>query len=282
MVLSDKIFNEFKDPRYFQILFLGSFLTYGLLYLGWQANWLNYAASLGTAIVTQIVFCILYKKPLSAVKSAFITAFGLSLLLKASAPWVFALAAFVAISAKFLLRYKGKHLFNPANIGIVVCLLFTNEAWVSPGQWGNDTILVFFMGVAGLTVLLRINRLETTIVFLSALLMFQYLRLITYLGWDLAVLWHKFSSGTLLLFAFFMITDPMTIPNHKKARIPWAVIVAFITFVLSQWFYVYTAAIWALFIVTPLTVLFDHWWEHKKFEWQTPFFPLPITSNPNK
>lgn len=282
MTHSDKLFTELKDPRYFQILFLGSFLTYGLLYLGWQANWLNYAGAVGTAVATQCVFSLWYKKPLSSIKSALITAFGLSLLLKGAAPWVFVLAAFVAIAAKFLLRYKGKHLFNPANIGIVVCLIFTNQAWVSPGQWGNEIILIFFMGVAGLTVLLRINRLETTLVFLAALLLFQYLRLITYLGWDMAVLWHKFSSGTLLLFAFFMITDPMTIPNHKKARIPWAIAVALITFVLSQWFYVYTAAIWALFIVTPLTVLFDHWWEHKKFEWQMPFSSLQVASNPNK
>ena len=79
MTNSDKIFTELKDPRYFQILFLGSFLTYGLLYLGWQANWLNYAASVGTAVVTQCIFSLWYKKPLSSVKSAFITAFGLSL-----------------------------------------------------------------------------------------------------------------------------------------------------------------------------------------------------------
>ncbi len=282
MEKSDKIITELKDPRYFQILFLGSFLTYGLLYLGWQVNWLNYVAVISTALITQLVFCAIYKQPFAAIKSALITSMGLSLLLKASAPWVFMLAAFVAIAAKFLIRFNGKHLFNPANIGIVVCLVFTNQAWVSPGQWGSEVLLVFFMGVAGLTVLLRINRLETTLVFLTSLLLFQYLRSIAYLGWDISVLWHKFSSGTLLLFAFFMITDPMTIPNHRKARIPWAVIVAFATFILSQWFYVYIAAIWALFIVTPLTVLFDHWLKYKKFEWQLPKPTFQVASNPNK
>ncbi len=259
--------NELTDPRYFQILFLFSFISYGILYLGWAANIRNYAVILGSALTTQVLFAHIYKKPFSSIKSAMITAFGLCMLLKGADTYIYVLAPFVAISGKFLIKYRGKHLFNPANLGIIVCLLFTNEAWVSPGQWGSDVVLVFFMGIAGLTVLLRVGRLDTALAFLITLISLQYLRQVWYLGWTTEVLWHKFSSGTLLLFTFFMITDPMTIPENLKARIQWAMLVAVLTFILSNWFFSYTAAICALFILSPLTVILDRTFEAPRFEW---------------
>ena len=259
--------NELSDPRYFQILFLFSFISYGMLYLGWAANIWNYGVIVGSALATQMLFAHIYKKPFSSVKSATITAFGLCMLLKGADTYIYVLGPFVAISGKFLIKYRGKHLFNPANLGIVACLLFTNDAWVSPGQWGSDVVLVFFMGIAGLTILLRVGRLDTALAFLITLIALQYLRQVWYLGWTTEVLWHKFSSGTLLLFSFFMITDPMTIPDNQKARIPWAMLVAILTFILSNWFFSYTAAIWALFILSPLTVILDRTFEAPRFEW---------------
>ena len=49
-----------------------------------------------------------------------------------------ALAAFGAIASKFLFRVDSKHFFNPANLGIIIALTFTQDAWVSPGQWGEE------------------------------------------------------------------------------------------------------------------------------------------------
>jgi Na+-transporting NADH:ubiquinone oxidoreductase subunit NqrB len=273
MILQTKfpaISRELSDPRYFQILFLFSFISFGMLYLGWAIYIRNYAVILSTALSTQIIFAYLYKKPFSSVKSALITSFGLCMLLKGSDTYIYVLAPFIAISGKFLITYRGKHLFNPANLGIVACLVFTDAAWVSPGQWGSDVVLVFFMGVAGLTVLLRVGRLDTALAFILTLIALQYLRQVWYLGWTTEVLWHKFSSGTLLLFTFFMITDPMTIPDNKKARVPWAMMVAILTFILSTWYFSYAAAIWALFILSPLTVILDRAFKAPKFEWLKP------------
>lgn len=44
----------------------------------------------------------------------------------------------VAIASKFVFSFGEKHFFNPANFGIIFALLLTNNAWVSPGQWGED------------------------------------------------------------------------------------------------------------------------------------------------
>ena len=75
------------------------------------------------------------------------------------------------------------------------------------------------------------------------------------------------SNGTLLLFAFFMITDPMTTPNHKKARIVWAAAIGLFLFVASNFYYIQSAAIWILFFISPFTPLFDRLFVAEKYEW---------------
>ena len=162
---------------------------------------------------------------------------------------------------------KGKHLFNPANFGIIASIVLFQDAWISPGQWGSDTLFLLCLTLMGCIVLHKIGRLETTVVFLGSLFLMEYLRTIVYQGWEMDVLWHKFSSGTLLLFAFFMITDPMTIPNSKKARMIWALILAGATFLLSTRMQIYTAPIWVIFFITPITVLLDKVLPGVKFEW---------------
>ena len=74
--------------------------------------------------------------------------------------------ATIAIASKFLIRVRGKHIFNPANIGIVGAMLLTGDAWVSPGQWGAGPALVFLVGAAGLMVVLRVGRIDTSMAFL--------------------------------------------------------------------------------------------------------------------
>ena len=261
--------HERNDPRYFQILFLGSFLLFGISYLDWDANVLTYSVFIATALITQVLFAFFTTKNYASIKSGMITALGLCLLLKTGELWVASLGAFVAISSKYILRLRGKHIFNPANIGIIVSILLTNQAWISPGQWRSSMLLWFFIGAAGLMMLLKVSRLDTTIAFFLTFGLLLFIRSVVYLGWEPEVWWHQMSNGTLLLFAFFMITDPMTIPNHAKARIIWSIGLAITLFVASSFFYIQTAAIWILFFISPFTPLFDQFFQQKKYEWNT-------------
>ncbi len=259
--------NELRDPRYFQILFLGSFLFVGINYLGWNSESIKYLVTFLVAIITQLTFSFKTTQRYSSIKSALITALGLCLLLKTGNIWVTALASFVAIASKFLIKSNGKHIFNPANIGIILAILITGNAWVSPGQWGSSTLLWFLIGACGFTMILKVNRLDTTIVFLLVFGGLLYCRQVIYLGWETEVWLHKVNNGTLLLFSFFMITDPMTIPNHKRARIIWASLLALLLFVSSNYFYIQTAAIWLLFLISPFTPMFDKYFSAPKYKW---------------
>lgn len=262
--------RESSDPRYFQILYLGSFLLYGVSYLGWDTALPKYLALFGAAVATQLAFSYFTTKKYSSIKSALITALGLCLLLKTGSIETAVLAAVIAISTKFILKVKNKHIFNPANIGIVTAILLSNDAWVSPGQWGSSVVLWFLVGAAGLMMILKVGRMDTSITFLAVFGGLLFLRQVVYLGWEPSVWLHQMSNGTLLLFAFFMITDPMTTPNHTCARIIWAGALGAALFIASNFFYVQTAAVWLLFMISPFTPFFDRLFQAKKYAWSTP------------
>ena len=264
-----KLNRELEDPRYFQILFLGSFLLYGILELSWDITWEKVVLILLSALVTQVLFALIYGKSLHSIKSALITALGLSLLLHVDQIWVGALAACLAISSKFLIRLKGKHIFNPANFGIILSIVLTSQSWVSPGQWGSNTILLFFIGSAGLMMILKVGRIDTAFAFIGTYALLRFAYVVLYLGWSTDVWIHQMLNGTLLLFTFFMITDPMTTPNHKKARWIWSLILAVVVFVASIHFYIQDAAVWALFGISLFTPLFDRIYQGSKFHWIT-------------
>ncbi|MEM9487284.1 MAG: RnfABCDGE type electron transport complex subunit D [Cyanobacteria bacterium P01_F01_bin.116] len=200
-------------------------------------------------------------------RSPLITALGLSLLLRTDHITTMAFATAIAIASKFLLKTNNKHFFNPANLGIIAALTLTNDAWVSPGQWGDEIWYAFIFTGAGGMVLKRVGRWDTTGMFLASYALLEAIRNL-YLGWTWDVWSHRMINGSLLLFALFMVTDPRSIPNARPARLIWALAIAVLTFVLRNQFYLSTAVFWALFLLAPLTILLDKLWESTRFEWK--------------
>jgi Na+-transporting NADH:ubiquinone oxidoreductase subunit NqrB len=202
----------------------------------------------------------------SSLPSALITSLGLSLLLRADHYSTLILAGAVGIASKFLFRVQDKHLFNPANFGMITALFLTPDAWVSPGRWGEEGwYAVLFLGAGGL-VLRRVGRWDTTIAFLGSYAGLEAVRNL-WLGWTWDVWAHRLMSGSLLLFALFMVTDPRSIPNSRTGRIIWAVAIALLTFVLRNYFFMSDAVFWALFFLSPLTLLIDFYLPSDRFSW---------------
>jgi Na+-transporting NADH:ubiquinone oxidoreductase subunit NqrB len=154
-----------RDPRNWQLVFLSTFLLYGIWHLNWQDEMLNFCILAPTVLSVQYLFIRLNKINLDSLKSALITGLGLTLLFKTDQWWMLVLAGTIAIAGKFLIRFKGKHIFNPANFGIVISILLFNRGWVSPGQWGSSTLLLLIIGAAGFMVLQKSNRIDTGIQF---------------------------------------------------------------------------------------------------------------------
>lgn len=278
----------FQDPRLFQIAFLSAFLGLGVWTRDWTLQPYVVLTAIAVCAIAQVLLVLLLPPPsqqpsvekkqgsqwhyaLTSLPSAAITSLSLCLLLRTNQPITMAVAAVAAISSKFLLRSPHrKHFFNPANFGIIVVLLLTQDAWVSPGQWGTDWWAVLLLAGTGGTICGRVGRWDTSATFLGGYTVLELLRhlWLGWAGWDLLL--HHLSSGSLLLFALFMLTDPRSIPNARLARVLWALAIAVLTFGLRYVFFIPAAMFWALFLLAPTTVLFDRIWPAQPFQWIQP------------
>lgn len=260
--------NKTTDPRYFQIVFLTSFAIYGYIELDWNFNWTCLVASISGVLLTQFIFYKRLQLPKSSFLSAIVTLLGLILLLRTNSFWLYALAGSLSICSKFLIQNNRKHFFNPVNFGIILTIIITDNAWISPGQWGSAGIYILIVGVFALLVLVKVKQLLNGIIFLGSLFLFEFIYLNLYLGWPLDMATHKLTSGSLLLFSFFMITDPRTTPNHNWTRGIWAFFIAGISFYLIEFQYLPTAPFWVLFFISPLTPILNKQTDAKAFQWK--------------
>ncbi len=268
-----------QDARIYQIIFLSLFLVLGIGTRDWTLQAGMILATIATCLLTQTILlwatraegelpdrASVLKSISHSIPSALITSLGLSLLLRADHYSTIVLASIAAILSKFVLRVNDKHIFNPANFGIIAALLITPDAWVSPGQWGEERWYALLFLSAGGLVLKQVGRWDTTVAFLGTYAGLEAVRNV-WLGWTWDVWAHRLTSGSLLLFALFMITDPRTIPNARMGRLIWAVSIALLTFILRNYFFVSTAVLWALVMLAPLSILLDWIWTAPRFSW---------------
>jgi Na+-translocating ferredoxin:NAD+ oxidoreductase RnfD subunit len=213
-----------RDPRWFQIAVLSALLVYGVGALDFEVRPGIAAVILGVALGVQALADRWGGRPFEP-KSALISALSLCLLLRTPSPALAAAAAAISIGSKPLIRIGGKHVFNPSNLGLVVVVLASERAWVSPGQWGNAALLAFAFVCLGSVVVRRAARSDVTWAFLAFWVAALFWRA-AWLGDPWAIPLHQLASGSLLLFAFFMISDPKTTPDSRAGRILFAALVA--------------------------------------------------------
>jgi len=259
----------FGDARDFQILFLLTFLCLGVWVRDWTLHLPLMIAVITASLGTQLLFNRLFAVPNASLRSAWITAISLCLLLRANSVFTMIAAGVLAIACKFIFRFRGKHFFNPSNFGIIAVLLLTNDAWVTPGQWGQDVGYALLFFCTGAMIVKKVGRWDTTAAFLFSYAALEAARNL-WLGWTWDVYLNRMMSGSLLLFSFFMITDPRAIPDRKIARLLWTVAVAALTYFLRNKYFIPTAPFWALFVLSPFTVFLDRIWPAKRFEWIEP------------
>jgi hypothetical protein len=216
-----------SDPRLYQIATLASLLAYGIGWLHFDITPSRAALLIGTALATQAAgdWATRGRRAPVNFRSALISGLSLSLLLRTNRTELAVLAAVLTIAAKFVIRFRGKHLFNPTDGGLVAMLLLTDQVWVSPAQWGYAGFFGFLLACAGGVVVNRALRSDVTwtfIAFYASLLVARS----WYLGEPMTIPVHRLESGALLLFAFFMISDPKTTPDSRAGRVVFSALVA--------------------------------------------------------
>lgn len=155
---------------------------------------------------------------------------------------LFVLVILLSLLPKYLLRINGRHIFNPSNIGLAWGLLligpsnvFSEHLWWAP--LGAPMVISMAVIVGGaLWVLRQVRMIPMAAVFLATF--FVLVGILAVSGGHYYALWHDGPVGgsfywltialspELLIFAFFMITDPQTAPKSASGRIVYAVLTA--------------------------------------------------------
>lgn len=259
--------GRFRDPRAVQMVLLGSILAAGAWRYDFNLGLTQIALTFAAGILAQAVFERIAGRPTRSIMSPLVTSLSISILLRADQLWIYPAAAIAAIASKYLLRARGKHIFNPSCFGIILALTTLPGAWVSPGQWGAGVAIAGWIIAAGMTVTARAASADIS----SSFVLFYGIGLaarVLWFGQRFAVLLHQMSNGALLLFAFFMLSDPKTIPDSRRGRIVHAATVAAIAFTLQFWLYANNALVWALFLGAPAVMLWDARWPAPRFKWE--------------
>lgn len=259
---------KLRDPRLAQMVVLGTILAAGAALYDFALDPRQVILTFAAVLLAQGISDRIAGRADLNYKSALITALSLSLLLRADSMWAHPMAAAAAVGSKSLIRVRGKHLFNPSCFGVIFALIAIPGVWVSPGQWGDGIALAGWIAVAGTMVVSRAARADIS----SGFVLFYggaTLARILWLGQRLAVLTHRMASGALLLFAFFMISDPRTAPDDWRGRLAHSALVAAIAFAMGAHFYVTNSLVWALFLAAPAVPLWDVIFEAPRFEWKS-------------
>ena len=260
------------DPRLYQIGTLAALLVYGMGWLDFDITPVRAALILATALATQRVCDRLSgsRAPFASTsRSALISGLSLCLLVRSNVHALACLAAVIAIASKFLIKVRGKHVFNPTDGAIIALLLVTKQVWVSPGQWGTAAFFAFLMACAGSLVVTRAARADVSLAFIAAFSALVIGRSL-YLGEPLALPLHRLESGAFLLFSFFMMSDPKTTPDSRAARMVFATLVAATAWYVQFRLFRTNGLLWSLAIWSMAVPMLDRMFPSPRYAWTRP------------
>ena len=258
-----------SDARHYQIAALATLTIYNLGWIDFGARPLNSALALTGALVTQII-CSRLTGIAIDLRSPLITGLSLSLLLRTDEPLIHLAAGILAIGSKFVLRLDGKHIWNPAGFAIVVLLFATpSHVWVSPGAWGSQVWLAALLCFFAILVLGAARRSDIAIFFFGTHAALLFCRAL-WLGDPLAIPLHQLQSGSLLIFTFFMISDPRTSPDSRLGRFLFAAAVAASAHYMAFFMQMRPALYFALIALSPFIFLIDKLLPAERFSWTRP------------
>ena len=216
------------DPRYLIAFLITLVLVAAQFRYHMFGGYERLVLALGTCMVTEALLSWFDRGKVVNLQSAYISGISLTLLTKpqGAALWPFALGGFLAISSKYVLRYRDNHLWNPTNFAITILLLTApDRVSVLSHQFGNDIATNLVIWTFGLIIAMRVGVLHITLAYLASFLILGSLRA-GVLGLPVLPEIAPITGPMDQLFVFFMITDPRTVVKGKRKQIVVAVLIA--------------------------------------------------------
>jgi hypothetical protein len=247
------VLPKLRDPRLHVAAVVITIHVLGQLGLGF---WVSVPQILAAILTTALIeLAVTFRRTRSFVwpASAMLTGSGVALILRVPGTppgdhwsfhswYVFSGVAALSLLTKYAIRYRDSHLFNPSNIGLVIAFVVLGSTRAEPLDfwWGPlDAWMIAAYAVilvGGLLITRRLQLLAMALTFWIAVA--GGLALIAASGHSMTARW-AFSpvsgvdywrvivfSPELLIFLFFMITDPKTVPLGRVGRVLFALLVA--------------------------------------------------------
>jgi Na+-transporting NADH:ubiquinone oxidoreductase subunit NqrB len=241
-------------PLLITLILIGAHWSYGVL-RGYEAIALAILSALGTELLLRRVFA----GQQHYLASAYISGISIAILVRSPVLWPYAVGAVLSVMSKYLLRVKGRHLWNPSNFGICA-LLFLAPFAVAPlsVQWGNDVWPMLVIWVVGLNAIRLAKRAHITGAYVASFFFFAAVRSV-FTASSFVTEVAPITGPMYQLFALFMVTDPRTTVSSRLGAVAVVCLVAFVEMLLRLAEVIY-APFYALFLVGPAALLVEMWW----------------------
>jgi Na+-translocating ferredoxin:NAD+ oxidoreductase RnfD subunit len=239
-----------RDPRLGIAAVVLSLQALGQVGLHWPISIPQILVAILTCAVIEMVMAFRRQRAIVWPASALLTGSGVALILRVVGTpvdqpwamndlWLFAGVAAFSLGQKYVLRYHGKNLFNPSNVGLVLAfLVFGNSRleplnlwWAPLNAWMIASYAIILVG--GTYVVWRAKALMLSATFFVSFAVFQGLLSVSghcmTANWAFAPVcggdYYRIvvTSPELLIYAYFMVTDPPTVPAGRVARIVFAI-----------------------------------------------------------
>ena len=242
-----------RDPRLHLAAVIVSLQVLGQVAFDFRLSIAQILIAIGTCAILEVAIVVRRQQVLMWPASALLTGNGVAFILRVPGTehgdwwstngwWIFAGTAAVSLLSKYLIRFRGAHVFNPSNLGLVLCFLLLGPERADPLDfwWGPmSPALALALAIIVLGALVILSRLHLLAMALAFWLVFAAaVAVVAATGHGITARWHLGPvegthlwtvlafSPEILVFLFFMLTDPRTVPKGRRARIAFAVAVA--------------------------------------------------------
>jgi enediyne biosynthesis protein E5 len=251
------------ENRYLAPMFITCILIVGHLSFGILESYKKTGIAILASILTELVLGRIFIGKWPILASAYITGISVGILVRSPAFWPYAVCAIVSVMSKYVLRVKGRHIWNPSNFGISVLLFLAPETVAALSiQWGNYLLPMIVIWILGSFIIARLHRFHITGTYVACFIVFAVLRsFLTGSPWQSEI--APLTGPMYQLFIFFMITDPRTTVRSKLWQCIVVALVALVEMILRLQDVVY-APFYALFWVGPAAMLVELWLDSRK------------------
>ena len=243
--------NRYLPPLLITSILVGANLSFGILE-GWERTALSIVVAIGAEMVLGRITYGKWPHP----ASAYISGISAGILIRSPFVWPYVFTSFISILSKYVLRLKGRHIWNPTNFGVsAMVLLAPATVTVLSIQWGNAVAPMVVIWLLGAVIVWRVGRAHISATYVAAFFVFSFVRsALTGVPWLATV--APITGPMYQLFIFFMITDPKTTVHPKWAQCLVAFLVAATEAVLRLFQFVHSPY-YALFLVGPAANLVE-------------------------